>query len=250
MSFAERLFKMMDVNKDGVLTMEEFIKGFQKSEIMKSDEFDKINNFILEEETTTKIQNESSEIVVEEEMEKNIYDETEQILDDNSDEFVGDIEAISENSKNVVFPDSTTHTTEKGEISQPESITTSTSTNSIKDDSKKEKNDNIEKTDVILEETMTVEDESSEIVVEEEMEKNIHDENVQILDNNSEEISAIAEEDTIIKIPKTVILPNITTHTENTQTNIIVNLETFDDIVPHDSTNVQAIQVSYFFKQH
>ena len=97
---------------------------------------------------------------------------------------------------------------------------------------------------------MTVEDESSEIVVEEEMEKNIHDENVQILDNNSEEISAIAEEDTIIKIPKTVILPNITTHTENTQTNIIVNLETFDDIVPHDSTNVQAIQVSYFFKQH
>ena len=94
---------------------------------------------------------------------------------------------------------------------------------------------------------MTVEDESSEIVVEEEMEKNIHDENVQILDNNSEEISAIAEEDTIIKIPKTVILPNITTHTENTQTNIIVNLETFDDIVPHDSTNVQAIQVSYFF---
>ena len=72
----------------------------------------------------------------------------------------------------------------------------------------------------------------------------------EVLDNNSEEISAIAEEDTIIKIPKTVILPNITTHTENTQTNIIVNLETFDDIVPHDSTNVQAIQVSYFFKQH
>ena len=246
MSFAERLFKMMDVNKDGVLTMEEFIKGFQKSEIMKSDEFDKINNFILEEETTTKIQNESSEIVVEEEMEKNIYDETEQILDDNSDEFVGDIEAISENSKNVVFPDSTTHTTEKGEISQPESITTSTSTNSSKDDSKKEKNDNIEKTDVILEETMTVEDESCDIVVEEELEKNIHDENVQILDDNSEEI----EQTLSSKIPKTVILPNITTHTENTQTNIIVNLETFDDIVPHDSTNVQAIQVSYFFKQH
>ena len=232
---------MMDVNKDGVLTMEEFIKGFQKSEIMKSDEFDKINNVILEEETTTKIQKESSEIVVEEEMEKNIYDETEQILDDNSDEFVGDIEAISENSKNVVVPDSTTHTTEKGVLSQPDSITTSTSTNSIKDDSKKENNDNIEKTDVILEETMTIENESSDIAVEEEMEKNI------LLDDNSEEIGAHAEQDTITKIPKTVILPKITTHTENTQTNIIVNLETFDDIVPQDSTNVQAIQVSYFF---
>ena len=92
---------------------------------------------------------------------------------------------------------------------------------------------------------MTIENETSDIVVEEEIEKNIYDENVQILDDNSEEISA--KEDTITKIPKTVILPKITTHTENTQTNIIVNLETFDDIVPQDSTNVQAIQVSNFF---
>merc|ERR1711879_166198 len=143
-----------------------------------------------------KIQKESSEIVLEEEMEKNIYDETEQNLDDNSDEFVGDIEAISEN---VVSPDTTTHI-EKGIISQPDSVTTSTSTNSVKDESKKGKNDNIEKTDVILEETMTIENESSEIVVEEEIEKNIYDENVQILDDNSEEIGA--KEDTITKVPK------------------------------------------------
>ena len=188
------------------------------------------------------MQNESSEIVVDEEIEKNIHDEDEQILEDYSDE-IGDNEGITEIPKTVILPNITTHT-EKSATSQPDSVT-SASTSSITfvvKDSKKGENDEIDKNNVILEETMTIQNETSEIVIDKEMEKNIHGESLQILDDISDKVGD--NEGAVTKIPKTVILPNITTHTENTQTNIIVNLETFDDIVPQDSTNVQAIQVS------
>merc|ERR1712226_960246 len=118
-------------------------------------------------------------------MGKNIHDENEPILEDNSDE-VGDNEGITKIPKTVVLPNITTHT-EKGATSQPDSVTSASTSSTtfvikdgssdkkaiqIKSDSKKEENEASDKTNFIMEETTTIQNETSEIVIDKEIEKN------------------------------------------------------------------------------